>query len=616
MILRCIPRYTTCKDIFASFERYGNIVFVELDEGFNGNIPRKARVRFEPFPADLSFFIQGTAMIWTGCGNIRVYVEFVSHRGDNKMKTPLGNACPGYVKLPLRSLTFGVFDGPASVIAKKSFENVNNLLLDFENRKLVIHFSVFHNEVIGDKGSATKPIASSHYRAEINFSNLRKLYRVSYGGNFGLVITVRDPPLFSRKRSSVDDSFKANQLVWDEHKLYQRAVDVQYEGVLAQAERPLSLDESHRIVDIGRWTTYWLELGIREYEALPMIKLSLRDWNIKISDTPPLILVPNREPELWPVLKEWHSKDLWSQYLGAMESHLPFDVRYQLEVCISQDILSEYNIGREFVRRLFELSEIMVMGHSRARLALEYAADQGRRIFDPISLFQNKNALEYLPATVNLPSHCTLIRKATITPTRIIYSTPTVETTNRILRQYKYHQDHFLRIQFTDEMLEGRIQGCDGDRYDLVYDRVDRILRAGIRMGNVHWKFLAYGNSQVRENGAFFFNETAGETCDKIRQWMGRFDHITVVAKYAARLGQCLSTTRPVPSISVPKIVKIQDVERNGHCFTDGVGKISPFLAKMVADDWKSFTHPSAIQFRMGGCKVSVYITFQLYGGS
>lgn len=257
----------------------------------------------------------------------------------------------------------------------------------------------------------------------------------------------------------------------------------------------------------------------------------------------------------------------------------------------------------------FDLSKSEVMGNRRARLIHEWAADHGRRILDPMSLFKNKAALEYLPAAVNLPAHRTLVRKAPISPTRIVYSTPTVETTNRILRQYKYHDEHFLRVQVTDEMPEGRIQGCNDGRNDLVYERVNRVFKAGIRMGNVHWKFLAYGNSQSRKNGAFFFNEATGEglTCEKIRQRMGQFDHIKVVAKYAARLGQCVSTTRPVQGIAIPRIVKIQDKERGGHCFTDGVGKMAPFLAEMVADDWKLPSPPSAAQFRMGGCKVSSY---------
>ncbi|KAK1825842.1 RNA dependent RNA polymerase-domain-containing protein [Podospora conica] len=542
MVLRFIPQHTTARDIYTSFERYGNVVYIDLDE----SKPRRARVRFEPFP-DLGFFNHGQTEIWTGCGYIKVHVEFTAPRGNGNgnLKTPLGNPCPGYVKLPLRGLTFGVLESPTSVIGKRSFEAPSSsFLLDFENRKMVVYFDVTHNV----SGKERPAFVSRHYRAEISFSNLDKLYRVACGSKSGLVITVRDPPRFSRKRSSADDSFKANQLIWGDHELYQRAVDIKH-GVRL-AEHPVSLDElesDSQIVDIGRWTTYWLHLDIKEYEALSTIKPILRDWNIKVSETSGFALLPSREPELWPILTEHSELGSWSQYLGAMESHLPFDVRYQLEVCISQGIL-----------KLFELSKIEVMGFRRARLVLEYAADHGRRIFNPMSLIKNKAALEYLPATVNLPAHCTLVRKVTITPTRIVYSTPTVETTNRILRKYKDHHEHFIR----------RIQGCND------------VLKAGIRMGHVHWKFLAYGNSQVRENGAFFFNEAAREglTCEKIRQRMGQL------------------------GIAV-KIVRIQDKERGGHCFTDGVGKISPFMAKMVADDWKLPSPPSAIQFRMAGCK-------------
>jgi RNA-dependent RNA polymerase len=84
---------------------------------------------------------------------------------------------------------------------------------------------------------------------------------------------------------------------------------------------------------------------------------------------------------------------------------------------------------------------------------------------------------------------------------------------------------------------------------------------------------------------------------------MGKFNHIKVVAKYAARLGQCFSTTRLFRGIPTPKVVRIPDIERHGYCFTDGVGKISPFLAQMVANDWEMDPGPSAFQFRMGGCK-------------
>lgn len=132
-----------------------------------------------------------------------------------------------------------------------------------------------------------------------------------------------------------------------------------------------------------------------------------------------------------------------------------------------------------------------------------------------------------------------------------------------------------------------------------------RTLYNGIQIGDRHYEFLAFGNSQFRENGAYFFCPTDYLSCNDIRKWMGSFSHIPVVAKYAARLGQCFSTTRAINGLSAPDIVKIADVERDEYCFTDGVGKISPFLAQMIAAELgiRTPTAPSAFQFRLGGCK-------------
>jgi RNA-dependent RNA polymerase len=44
------------------------------------------------------------------------------------------------------------------------------------------------------------------------------------------------------------------------------------------------------------------------------------------------------------------------------------------------------------------------------------------------------------------------------------------------------------------------------------------------------------------------------------------------------------------------------DIERNGYCFTDGCGYISPCLAQKVADKHQVKT-VSAVQIRIGGAK-------------
>ncbi|GAB1205903.1 hypothetical protein APSETT445_004582 [Aspergillus pseudonomiae] len=55
------------------------------------------------------------------------------------------------------------------------------------------------------------------------------------------------------------------------------------------------------------------------------------------------------------------------------------------------------------------------------------------------------------------------------------------------------------------------------------------------------------------------------------------------------------------------RFLRIEDVERNNYNFSDGVGRISRFLAQMSMSELKIKTPtgepPSAFQFRLGGCK-------------
>lgn len=139
-----------------------------------------------------------------------------------------------------------------------------------------------------------------------------------------------------------------------------------------------------------------------------------------------------------------------------------------------------------------------------------------------------------------------------------------------------------------------------------VFTRVKRALRNGIKVGERHYEFLAFGNSQFRDNGAYFYAPLPHLEAQHIRNWMGNFDEIPYVAQHAARLGQCFSTTRAIIGTRTT-IREIEDEERHGHVFTDGVGMLSPFLAQLITHELgilrMSSEPPSIFQFRMGGCK-------------
>jgi RNA-dependent RNA polymerase len=612
ILIKGLPARTTIWDIRQFFGQYGNVVFVELSDGSRGNA-RTSKVRFEPPPRDTSFFQQGFCSFRIGNTMFRVSIEFSGPSSeDDTLQTPLGNPCPSSLSFLPKKFTFGVLTQPTEFMPKKAIEPVNfghglKLTADFRRKKLAIYFPLRVEYEL------------QQYRIEIRFGNIKTIHRAGIDGDLtALVIVVHDPPLVWNKQLDVEGEGWTDRLFWAEEELWHRSVEVRAASAPLRTE-PVSIQEQENVINFGRWTTYWVDLDKPSQEQWSVIETHLRDWNIKTKLDVNFTQIANKDPELWAILAEppttlsTGTSSSWSEDLALLDRttyiSLPFDVRYQLEVCISRGILSEFNIERMFLEKLLELATHDSSNSSRARLVLEYAADRGEHIYNPMALFEDQAALTYYPTTLHIPDYCALVRKVTVTPTRVYFNTPTVETTNRVVRHYKHVQEFFLRVQFTDELLKGRVRAHDTERYDEVFTRVYRVLAQGIRMGKWHWNFLAFGNSQIRENGAFFFCQPEGAhdnsavTCDSIRQWMGNFSHISVVAKLAARLGQCFSTTRLLTCISSPKIVKIAEVERNQFCFTDGVGKISPVLGLLVSDAWGLLSAPSAFQFRMGGCK-------------
>lgn len=345
---------------------------------------------------------------------------------------------------------------------------------------------------------------------------------------------------------------------------------------------------------------------------------ALQDYNINIEKVDTARIMSNGEPAVWdwidpPTSKVDTAKSFLAAFQEATVTPLSFAVRYQLEVCISQGRLNEYNLSEAFVNSLAELDP------KRALRILVHVAEQKNRIYDPMTLFK-LTTMKSSVSDSKIPHYCAHSRKATVTPSMIYFNTPVVETSNRVVRQYLEHSDRFLRVQFTDEKfqvsrrwfdsvhgsvahpLQGRINSTYKNTTDEVFTRVRRALANGITIGDRHYEFLAFGNSQFREHGAYFFAPTLHLKTDDIRRWMGDFSHIREVARYAARIGQCFSTTRAISGTRV-QVRTTQDVKTGPYNFTDGVGKISESLAKLVTAELRLPFVPSVFQFRLGGCK-------------
>ncbi|CAL3968152.1 unnamed protein product [Diplocarpon coronariae] len=604
----------TTYNLWRIFKQYGDISTIDLFESA-GQRDGNARIKYAP-PPNTPFWSSGTHVITAENEPSRQYIVSVDierQRRSHLIRSPIRPHISYEPRMTLyaSAIRFGVMVTPESLMVLRSVypmaHHDTQLVVDLYKKRITATFSY---KFLDPHNPASDCNRVNKYMFQIPFSQLKMIRRMDSDAKFSLIISLDSPPLFFRRLEETRGTHSDVSLQWKAWDTWYRQTDIVLDPRSLQKQK-VTLPKSQALIDIGRWTSYVFEFSRSENldTIYKNVKEALQDHNIEISAGAQISCAPVQPPIVWSLLSdtprsENASADL--QYLqgSARATNLPFEVRYQLEVCISRGIINEYNITLPFVAKL---AAIVSQDAIKARNILEYIAGQEKRIYDPMTIFEDQNALTFTAKT-EIPHYCAYSRKVTITPSTIYFSSPTVETTNRVLRHYarENREGRFLRVQFTDELEEGAINSsAETTKNDELYTRVYRTLFNGIQIGDRHYQFLAFGNSQFRENGAYFFCPTDHLSCQDIRNWMGNFSHIAVVAKYAARLGQCFSTTRAINGLSKPDIVKIADVENHNYTFTDGVGKLSPFLAQMIAAELglKSNTVPSAFQFRLGGCK-------------
>ncbi|KAI0848410.1 RNA dependent RNA polymerase-domain-containing protein [Daldinia vernicosa] len=594
--IRGLPPATTTFDLWTHFKKDGEVVFIELFEKNDGTREGGGRIRFSPPP--IRQFWDNVMVLSIQGQSVKVKVELEKERQERRIPGSNNRSYPPFLSIAMVALQFGVLAHEDEVMPMRTIQNNMrgqfSLGSDLNSKRLEITFAC----------SITDPRREDP--TQVPFINVKRIVFIDVDENtWALLIHLPSPPLFYRK-CDYTNSHTSSKNIWKEQDAWNRIVDIAYDTSWF-IDEPVLLSRTNRFINIGTWTTYRLLFAKSSLVAWEEMKAALQEFNIFIDhkNSNDIKIVPPLISSFWDALEPQQpgadtSKANFALLADMEDIYLPYDVRYQLEACISQGIFNEVNITTEFLRRLANLSRGRTRRRDRAKDLLT--------IYDPMSLFEDTKATSHYPE-ISLPRHCIWVRKVVITPTTIYLSSPAPEPSNRVLRQYINYEDRFIRVQFTDELIKGRIYSDpDTTRDNALFNRVYRVLQNGIQIGGRHFQYLATGNSQFREHGAYFFCPADFLTCDNIRAWMGDVNHIRVVAKYASRLGQCFSTTRiPKASPIGQAIIHINDIEHDGRCFTDGVGKIAFSRAKFLMQNLDmsrtSKTLPSVFQFRLGGSK-------------
>ena len=178
----------------------------------------------------------------------------------------------------------------------------------------------------------------------------------------------------------------------------------------------------------------------------------------------------------------------------------------------------------------------------------------------------------------------------TFTPTRMILEGPYASQSNRVIREYKGYEDHFIRVDFRDE---DRLQyrwDREVDGSSFVRERVGATLKQGFVLAGRRFEFLAYSNSALREHSVWFMNpfDLPGRgriTADSIRRSLGNFEGTKLLklpSKYAARLAQAFTATEASINIRRNEWEEVPDLGSDPYLFTDGFGTMSQHLADRI----------------------------------
>ncbi|KAJ7215012.1 RNA dependent RNA polymerase-domain-containing protein [Mycena pura] len=280
-----------------------------------------------------------------------------------------------------------------------------------------------------------------------------------------------------------------------------------------------------------------------------------------------------------------------------------FEARYLLVGLVSQGLVLPGEVA-DIIHRLWPLPKPTRTAALRALFRLQRRALVGSLAKDQIDRLSHMQPPRIPPARV-------AVRRVVVTPTRVLLFPEVIEWGNRVLRAWPKQMaaGRFLRVGFADEDEQLRTTKRTAEADDIdpnggVFARIRNVLKYGVCVAGRHYVFLAAGESQLKDHSCWMVCEEGDFTADRVRQQMGDFSAEHVVAKYAARMGLCLSATCTVVELEADDVEFLPDVKHGAYTYTDGVGNCSQELATLCAKALNSDrTRPSAVQIRMGGIK-------------
>jgi len=224
-----------------------------------------------------------------------------------------------------------------------------------------------------------------------------------------------------------------------------------------------------------------------------------------------------------------------------------------------------------------------------------------------------------------VPEFCVDIPRVLMTPTRVCVTGFQLEISNRVVRKFVqeegFSRESFIRVMIGDEnsgklfsadTKDMRTSSSDPNKFSPAAERIQHLLLEGITINGKLYRFLAYSSSQLKEMSVWMVCPERNWTVQRMRDSMGDFSSCKTPSKYAARMGQCFSTTIETIPGGGHGVLRVDDkfpdiISDADMVHSNGVGLIrKELLSQLVTQLPFAPEDPHdvcAIQIRFGGAK-------------
>lgn len=180
-----------------------------------------------------------------------------------------------------------------------------------------------------------------------------------------------------------------------------------------------------------------------------------------------------------------------------------------------------------------------------------------------------------------------------------------------------FKSESFLRLHVGEEYNSNLFPN---DFTDIITARMKGALLDGIVVNGIRYRFLAYSSSQLKECSIWMVSPEKGWTVEGMRESMGNFDKCNTPSKYAARMGQCFSTTfqglagqdtlldersrsSPIRHTIVKDIISSDNFVHSDGCGLISKHAMSKLLEMLPHSSRDKIQDSSIVQIRYGGAK-------------